>query len=253
MIKAISRSQRQVRATPLTPDSFQRRAIPMPRDVFHLTVYLLVNYVLISILEERKIVQNCRKENKKIFNPTRMSSGNRGNHSELLSSCPSSRRRGAGAQGCVRARCLQLHYSGMCQRHDLVQAPGMIGLSHLGVGQIGKRYTCFRVSPGIRGPGTTMAERIGRGGAAKAANQRRGATHMHTQTAVHRHAHTLVDTLASVVAGDVLHRARPQNAGAIERTQSEEHLVEGRQVRRCSVTTTAGDTGTPEGRSIPFS
>ena len=33
----------------------------------------------------------------------------------------------------------ELHHSRMRQRHDLVQAPGMVGLSHLGVGQVGKR------------------------------------------------------------------------------------------------------------------
>lgn len=46
-------------------------------------------------------------------------------------------------------RALQLHHRRMRQRHDLVQAPGMVGFSHLGVGHIGKRHTGLRVSPGV--------------------------------------------------------------------------------------------------------
>src|SRR5262245_39716274 len=60
-----------------------------------------------------------------------------------------SQRKRGGAQGGVRARSLQFCYSRMRQRHDFVQAPGMVGLSHLRVGQVGKRHTCLGVSPGV--------------------------------------------------------------------------------------------------------
>src|SRR5262249_18511304 len=67
---------------------------------------------------------------------------------------------------------------------------------------------------------------------------------------VHGHAKALVDTLARVVARHILHRARAEQACAIERPEVEEHLIERGQISRRSVPATAGHTGTPEGRGI---
>src|SRR5712691_12122585 len=74
---------------------------------------------------------------------------------------------------------LEVHYSSMRQRHDLVQTAAVVGFGHLRIGQVGKRDARLGISPGVRGPCPTVAEGIGRGGAAKAANQRGGTAYVY--------------------------------------------------------------------------
>src|SRR6266511_3420785 len=88
-----------------------------------------------------RTIQNCRVENKKcvaltrmLFNPNPLPPGEGGREDRMP------------MEGVAA---LEFHYSGMRQRHDLVQTAAMVGFGHLGVAQVGTRDTSLGVRPGV--------------------------------------------------------------------------------------------------------
>jgi hypothetical protein len=69
---------------------------------------------------------------------------------------------------------------------------------------------------------------------------------MHPQAAMHLEAKAFVDAVAGVIPRHILDRTRPQDAGAIEHPEVEQHLVKGHEIGRGAVASSPRDTSTPE-------
>jgi hypothetical protein len=95
-----------------------------------------------------------------------------------------------------------------------------------------------------------VAEGIGRGDRAQAANRGRGAAQVRAEAAVHRHAHVVVDPVARVIADGIGQHARRQHPYAIEFAPAQHHLVERRHAACRSVAAAARRAGATPGVAV---
>src|SRR5687767_4727254 len=69
---------------------------------------------------------------------------------------------------------------------------------------------------------------------------------MDAQSPMHRHTEALVDAVAGVITRHILDRTRPQDAGAVQRSEMEQHLVESHEIRRGTVASATRHARSPE-------
>src|SRR5262245_49500342 len=87
---------------------------------------------------------------------------------------------------------------------DDVQALAVPGVGQAAIRQVGERDAGVGIGPAVGRADAAVAEGARRGQRAEAADGRRGAARVGAEAAVHRHAHVVIDHVASEVAGDVL-------------------------------------------------